>query len=157
MRQIWTVPTVSKGGKYLKNLENKKFWIWFSLIKNLGRRRKLKLLKVYTNPEIIYKLSKEKLIEVEGIGEDTANNIIISKNEKLLDYHINYMLRNNIDIINIQDKEYPQILKEIYDPPISLYIKGNKNILNNTSIGIVGCRQCTEYGEKAACKLCTDS
>ncbi|MBQ2938614.1 MAG: DNA-processing protein DprA [Clostridia bacterium] len=134
----------------MKNLESKKYWIWFSLIKNLGCRRKLKLLKIYKNPEIIYKLPKEKLLEVEGIGEDTANNISISKNKKLLEYHINYMMKNNIDIINIQDKEYPQILKEIYDPPISLYIRGNKNILNNTSIGIVGCRQCTEYGEKAA-------
>ena len=60
------------------------------------------------------------------------------------------MKENNIDIIHIYEENYPQILKEIYDPPISLYIKGNKKILNNKNIGIVGCRECTDYGKKSA-------
>ena len=60
------------------------------------------------------------------------------------------MQKYDIDIINIKDKEYPQILKNIYDPPISLYIIGNKDILNNASIAVVGCREATEYGKKAA-------
>ena len=134
----------------MENLEEKRYWIWLSLIKNLGPKRKLKLLELYQNPEKIYKLTKEELLKIEGIGEETANNIILSKNEKLLDYHIKYMKENNIDIIHIYEKNYPQVLKEIYDPPISLYIKGNKEILNNKNIGIVGCRECTDYGKKAA-------
>ena len=60
------------------------------------------------------------------------------------------MEKNDIDIISIKEKKYPKILKEIYDPPISLYIKGNTEILNNKSIAIVGCRDATEYGKKAA-------
>ena len=60
------------------------------------------------------------------------------------------MQKNNIDVVNIQDKEYPQMLKEIYSPPISLYIKGDKNILNNNSIAIIGCREASEYGKKAS-------
>lgn len=60
------------------------------------------------------------------------------------------MKRNKIDIINIQDTEYPQILKEIYDPPFSLYIRGNKKILNDKNIAIIGCRECSDYGKKAA-------
>ena len=149
MRQIWTVPTVSERGK-MQNLENKKYWIWFSLIKNLGPKRKQKLLETYENPEQIYNLKQEELLKVEGIGEETANNIINSKNEKKIKYHIKYMQENNIDIINICEESYPQLLKEIYDPPISLYIKGNKNILNSRIVGIVGCRECTDYGKKAA-------
>ena len=134
----------------MKNLEEKRYWIWLSLIKNLGPKRKLKLLELYQNPEKIYKLSKEELLKIEGIGEETVKNIILAKNEKLLDYHIKYMKENNINIIHIYEESYPQILKEIYDPPISLYIKGNKEILNNKNIGIVGCRECTDYGKKAA-------
>lgn len=134
----------------MQNLEDKKYWIWFSLIPRLGSKRKLKLLEIYRSPEVIYKLEKQELLKIEGIGEETANNIINSKNEKLIEYHIKYMKANNIDIIHIYEKDYPQLLKEIYDLPISLYIKGNKNILNNRNIGIVGCRECTEYGKKAA-------
>ena len=134
----------------MENLEEKRYWIWLSLIKNLGHKRKLKLLELYQNPEKIYKLSKEELLKIERIGEETVKNIILAKNEKLLDYHIKYMKENNINIIHIYEESYPQILKEIYDPPISLYIKGNKEILNNKNIGIVGCRECTDYGKKAA-------
>lgn len=132
------------------NLESKKYWIWFSLIRNLGSRRKLKLLEKYKNPEKIYFLTKEELLKVEGIGNETAKNIIVSKNEKLLEYHIKYMQENNIDIIHMYEKSYPQLLKGIYDPPVSIYIKGNKNILNNKNIGIVGCRECSDYGRKSA-------
>lgn len=60
------------------------------------------------------------------------------------------MKRNKIDIINIQDIWYPKILKEIYDPPLSLYIRGNKKILNDKNISIIGCRECSDYGKKAA-------
>lgn len=134
----------------MNNLENKKYWIWFSLIKKLGSRKKIKLLEKYKNPEEIYKLTKQELLKIEGIGEETASNIINSKNEEIIKYHIKYMLKNNIDIINFKEKEYPYILKEIYDFPISLYIKGNKKILNNRGIAIVGCRESTEYGKKAA-------
>ena len=134
----------------MENLENKKYWIWFSLIKGLGCVRKNKLLKIYGTPEEIYKLSKRELLKVDGIGEETVTNIIEAKNEKILNYHIKYMKENNIDIIHICEKSYPQILKQIYDAPVSLYIRGNKKILNGKNIGIVGCRECTDYGKKAA-------
>ena len=64
--------------------------------------------------------------------------------------HVEYMQKNNIDIISIYDKEYPQKLKEIYDPPISLYAKGDITILNQKAISIVGCREASDYGRKAA-------
>lgn len=134
----------------MENLENKKYWIWFSLIKGLGCVRKNKLLKIYGTPEKIYKSSKRELLKVDGIGEETVTNIIEAKNEKILNYHIKYMKENNIDIIHICEKSYPQILKQIYDAPVSLYIRGNKEILNGKNIGIVGCRECTDYGKKAA-------
>ena len=132
------------------DLENKKYWIWLSLIKKLGNKRKLKLLELYKTPEKIYKLTKEELMNINGIGEVIANDIIISKNEKMLNYHIKYMEENNIKIINICEKNYPQMLKQIYDAPVSLYIMGDKEILNGKNVGIVGCRDCTDYGKKAA-------
>lgn len=134
----------------MKNLENKKYWIWFSLIKRLGSKRKQKLLESYKTPEKIYKLTKKELIATNGIGEKMVENILKSKDEDYLKKYILYMQKHNIDIININDENYPKILKEIYDPPISLYIKGNQNILNNTSVAIIGCRQASQYGIKVA-------
>lgn len=134
----------------MENLEEKRYWIWLSLIKNLGAIRKNKLLEMYKSPKKIYNLKIKELLKVDGIGEETVKNIIHSKNKQLLDYHIKYMKENNIDVIHIYEEDYPQQLKEIYDPPVTLYIKGNRKILNNKNIGIVGCRECTNYGRKSS-------
>ncbi len=130
--------------------EDKKYWIWFSLIKGLGNKRKKKLLEIYKNPKQIYYLKRSKLLKINGIGNQTVDNILDENVKKDVNKHVSYMLKNNIDIIPIVDKSYPQLLKEIYDPPVSLYIKGNKDILNNNGIAIIGCRQASEYGKKAA-------
>lgn len=134
----------------MENLNSKRYWIWFSLIKGLGCVKKNKLLQLYKTPEKIYNLTKEELLKIDGIGDKVVSSILQSKNEKLIDYHIKYMKENNIDIINIYEKNYPQLLKKIYDSPVSLYIRGDKRILNGENIGIVGCRDCSDYGKKAA-------
>ena len=134
----------------INNLEEKKYWIWFSRIKGLGSRRKQILLKMYKTPEKIYNLKKEEILKIKGFNEFLANKIIDKDNKNNLENYIEKMQKEKISIITIDDKEYPNILKNIYDYPISLYIKGNSNILDNYTIGIVGCRNATEYGIKAA-------
>ncbi|MBO6233341.1 MAG: DNA-processing protein DprA [Clostridia bacterium] len=57
---------------------------------------------------------------------------------------------NKIIKITMENEKYPILLKQIYDPPKCLYVMGNIEILNNQSIAIVGCREATEYGKKAA-------
>ena len=60
------------------------------------------------------------------------------------------MQKYNIDIICIEDKEYPSLLKEINNPPICIYIIGRKEILDEANIAIVGSRDATEYGKYVA-------
>lgn len=60
------------------------------------------------------------------------------------------MQKHSIDIICIEDKQYPQLLKHIYNPPLCLYIRGKKEILNDVNIAIIGSREPTEYGKCVA-------
>lgn len=55
--------------------------------------------------------------------------------------------------IEINDKEYPEILNKIDKTPKQLYMKGNIELLKTPSIAIIGSRKCTEYGEKMAKKF----
>lgn len=130
------------------HIENKRYWIWLSLL-NLSVKNKLRLLEKYKDPYKIYKLTKQELISL-NISEKNIDNILDTNIRNSVDKHIEYMSKHNIEIITINDKEYPKNLKNIYDPPLSLYVKGNKNILNEKSIGIIGCRECSKYGEKQA-------
>jgi DNA processing protein len=63
-----------------------------------------------------------------------------------LDRELKLMQENNITCVDIFDSEYPRLLKQIDNPPLVLYIKGQKNILNNFSLAIVGSRQATAGG-----------
>lgn len=139
-----------KKGSEMTNLREKRYWVWLSLIPNLGSKKKQDLLKKYKKPEIIYYLKEKELSNIKGIGEKTIESILDKNIRGNVERHMKYMEKNNIEIVSIEDKEYPQILKEIYDPPISLYCKGDITILNRKSIGIVGCREPTEYGKSAA-------
>lgn len=62
-------------------------------------------------------------------------------------------MNDKFEIITPNDKYYPKQLREIYDAPKKLYIIGNKAILGNLGIAIVGCRDNTKYGELIAKNL----
>lgn len=130
-------------------MEKTKYWIWFSRIKNLGSIKKQELLKKYKIEEI-WKLKQEELTKVNSIGEKIAKEILNPKYKIGLENMMHTMQKENIELINIEDKNYPEKLKQIYDKPISLYIKGNVEILNSFSLAVIGCRQNSEYGEEVA-------
>ena len=121
-----------------------------STIQGLGSIRKQILLKRYKTPEKIYTLKKEEILQIKGFDEILAENIICKENRENVKREIDFIQKENIKILTIEDKAYPQILKTIYDYPVSIYIKGNEKILNMPAIGIVGCRESTSYGKKVA-------
>lgn len=134
-------------------MEELKYWLWLSKIKGLGSIKIQKLLEKYKTPQKIYSLNIEELIKIEGIGEKIAKEILNKKYKENLKEQVNYLNRNNIELITFKDKKYPEKLKKIYDMPICLYVKGNTEILNKCSIAIVGCRNNTTYGEQVTNKL----
>lgn len=126
------------------------YWIWLSRIEKVGSIKLKKLLEHFKSPEKIWNATEEQLLKIETIGKETAKQILNEIYRTNLDKYEAYMKENNIELINIYDECYPKKLKEIYDKPIVLYIKGNKEILNNFSLAIIGCRENTKYGEIVA-------
>lgn len=124
-------------GEKMEKIENKKDWITLSLIKEISNQKKLQLLEKYWIPDKIFQRNKKILQKTKEI-------------EEKINRQIQYMQKNKIQMITIQEKEYPEQLKQIYDPPIVLYIKGQMNNLNQENIAIIGCRECSEYGRKVA-------
>lgn len=61
-----------------------------------------------------------------------------------------------IEEISIESKEYPEQLREIYAAPLKLYVLGDKEILKQSGIAIVGSRNATEYGKKVALQFSKD-
>ena len=115
-------------------------------MKNLGIKKYKKLIQIFGSKANLWKAKKEDLIKI-NIDEKLANTISDINIKKDVIRHLKYMEKNSIDIISIENKEYPELLKNIDNSPICLYIRGNKDILNMANIAIVGCRESTKYGE----------
>lgn len=137
-------------GRKEKKIEEKIYKVWISLIDNLGIKRYQKLIQSFGSREQLWKAKKEQLKKIEGIGEKLSQVISSEEIKKDVLRHLKYMEEHHIDIISIEDKEYPLILKQIDNPPLNLYIRGNKKSLEMPAIAIVGCRDATEYGKNVA-------
>lgn len=133
-------------------MKDMEYWIWLSRIEGLSPKLVWDLIQKYNNPKNLWNKTKEELIS-DGLKEIYADRITDNEFKTNLDKYLKYMKENNIEIITIYDKEYPDKLKVIYDPPAFLYLKGNKEILNEKAIAVVGCRLCSKYGENIAKKL----
>ncbi len=133
-------------------MEDLKYWIWLSRLENLSPKKLLDLLSKFGEPKILYNKSKEELVEI-GLKEKIVEEILKKEYRKNLDKYLEYIEKNNIEIITIKNEYYPENLKKIYDPPVILYLKGNKEILNQKSVAMVGCRLCTNYGKTVAKKI----
>ena len=97
--------------------------------------------------------TKLEYIQKEKNINRVCKKLHVKENSRINQY-IDYMKRNNIYCIPITSKEYPEKLKMLKYPPIMLYAKGNINILlENRMIGVIGSRECTNYGKEIAIKI----
>jgi DNA processing protein len=130
-------------------MDKKIYWIALNLI-GISYIKLKKILEELNNVEEIFKQDTKKLIEL-GLTKNIAEKI--ERWEELpIKEEIKYIESEGINILTINDPEYPVLLKEIYDPPFLFYYKGKINF-NDISISIVGTRNPSLYGLKMAEKF----
>ena len=135
-------------------MDKRIYWIWLSRLNGIGIKKFNNLINKYKNIENIWNLNKKELFKINGIGPKMAEQLLDEKYRLNLEKYLEYMIKNKIEIVGIQDDRYPKRLKDIYDPPIALYIKGDINLLNSNSIiAVVGSRNCSEYGKNIAIQM----
>jgi DNA processing protein len=79
-------------------------------------------------------------MKVEGIGSKTAEQIAASRDKFDSRAELELAGKLGIWIVHIEDSRYPPGLRQIYDPPPVLYVKGTLDRADNLAVGIVGCR-----------------
>ncbi len=101
----------------------------------------------------IFKASRAELEEVEKIGPKIADSIINCDKDKALDREMKLIEKYGVKLLAYFDADYPSNLKEIYDPPVLLYVKGTLSAEDKYSIGIVGSRHASRYGLQTSERL----
>jgi DNA processing protein len=126
-----------------------------NMVGEIGSIRLKKLLDYFDKPENILNAPKEKLMAVSGIGEKIADEIYSLKSQDL-DKEFTLAKKYGLKIMTYEDKDYPENLKNIPDPPIVLYIKGQLKEQDKFSIAIVGSRRASFYGLSCAERFALD-
>ncbi|KYD09112.1 hypothetical protein B4102_2639 [Heyndrickxia sporothermodurans] len=128
------------------------FWIWLSLLKNVGPITQKKLINHFQTPKRIYDATEEELRNIKGIRKTAISAIINSKSLNESELIINRMQQNDIKLLTIHDRFYPILAKECKESPVILYYKGNFKKYE-TAIAVIGSRRCTTYGRNVAEEL----
>ena len=122
-----------------------------SSVPRIGPHKIRVLLSYFLDPADVLRASPRELIKVPGIDKKLAANIAHHKDgEKFADEQLKRLNKAGGRIVTIWDKEYPELLKKIYDPPALLYVLGELIPDDRYSIAIVGTRHPTQYGQNVS-------
>lgn len=127
-----------------------------TMIPGLGPVRIDRLISVAGSPSAALTMTKSQLLRVEGIGPQTATQIIERRSHvfEQVDKELDALAQVDGSVVTILDQHYPAILKKAPDAPPVLQYKGNLDSLNNP-IAMVGSRRCTIYGTEQATRFAT--
>lgn len=134
-----------------KKLEEYRYCLILKHTPNLGPRTWKKLISYFKSAKNACENSDEwkKL----GIRADAIQNFLEKKWAKNVENEFLLFEKSKAQVLVLSSEDYPYLLKEIPDPPLTLYYMGNKNLLNNPCIAIVGSRKTTSYGLQIAHKF----
>jgi len=124
------------------------YWVALRQVCGVGNVIYKILINHFKSPEKIFNASFEELKNVEGISIKAVEAITAFKPTDEIDRELDEILSKEINIITLNSPDYPENLKNIYDPPPFLYVKGSFIEGDKNSVAVVGSRNASEYGIK---------
>ena len=130
-----------------------KYWLWLANLPKLNNQMKLALLEHFGEPDKIYYGEKEEYFLVPGMNR-TAAEILENKDLERADRILGDCDRLGLRIITMRDVEYPDRLRNIYDPPLLLYVQGRMPRFDEeVAVAMVGTRRASPYAREMGEKL----
>lgn len=131
--------------------------IWLNSFDFLSLKKLHQFVEMYPDCEMVwnnFESDKEKMLEI--VTEEQYTKMLFSHDESFLNNYIRSFDSQNVKIVTIKSKTYPQLLRETISPPVILYCRGNVDLLKTTCVAIVGTRRCTKYGKEVTYRFAYD-
>jgi DNA processing protein len=132
-----------------------KYWVGFSLIPRIGRVKLSQLESHFGNLEKAWRATPSELKHA-GLDRGAVNAVTYWQSKISLDEEMEKLERYGVKVLTFHDKDYPSRLKEIYDYPPLLYIRGSILPQDEWCLAVVGTRRATVYGRQVAEEIVTD-
>jgi DNA processing protein len=131
-------------------------WLELNMTPGIGPRAAAKLLERFGSAEAVYNATRTELEQLR-LPPEAIDTIIARNLRSTAEAEIAAVRKLGGDILLLDDGVYPSSLREIYDPPIVLYVKGAwSECLDQPCVGVVGSRKCSTYGQNSAMMLARD-
>lgn len=130
-------------------------WLALTLTPGLGPTRASRLVEHFGSIAAVFRASLTEL-EATGLLAVSAQSLGTGKSLELAQEEAGRVTAAGVHLISIEDAAYPPRLKQIYDPPVVLYVRGAVDILAQPGIAVVGTRHPTPYGSGMAERLSID-
>ena len=130
-----------------------KDWIALNMTPGVGPRVTARLLEHFGSAEAVYDAPRRELALMR-LTPETIESIANRELHERAEREIEKVRKLGGDILVLDDGVYPALLRETYDPPAVLYVKGQwSESLEKPCVAIVGSRRCSTYGQNAALML----
>lgn len=126
-----------------------RFWLALKFIPRLSIQKKLALLEHYTIEQLFQSPPQQQVVAFTT----KQYQALVHPDWEKIDEVIYYTQQCGAQIVSYGDSDYPQLLKEIFDPPLVLFVKGDTSLLNRQQIAIVGSRNVSIHGRDTAYKF----
>jgi DNA processing protein len=135
--------------------ESTQFWLAITQVEGLGVRGAHRLIEHFGSPHAAYMAS---LTELEGCGvpANVAQAIFAQAGLKEAEKEIEAAAKAGCQLLVYDSEDYPPLLKQIPDPPLVLYVRGDAKFLSQYAVAIVGTRKPSAYGSSVAHRLAHD-
>lgn len=134
-------------------MDDKERLLILNMLGCIGSVRLRNLLKYFGSLTKIFQAREKELKEVKDIGPVIGEKITQSLKKIDIKKELRLIKKHGVKVISFLDEGYPENLKNIYDPPIVLYVKGDILAQDRASVAIVGSRLASFYGLNTAEKL----
>ncbi|MBC7899855.1 MAG: DNA-protecting protein DprA [Saprospiraceae bacterium] len=131
-------------------------WISLNMTPGVGPRAATKLLESFGSAANVFHARRTQL-ESLRIRPQTIESIMKREFHEKAESELSNLKELGGDVLILDDGSYPALLREIADPPITLYVRGDwQACFELPCVGVIGSRMCSTYGENAAEMLSRD-
>jgi DNA processing protein len=128
-------------------MTDRELCIAINMISGIGYVKYMALRERFPSADDIRNANRSDLMQVEGIGQTLAERIVGFDWDAELSKELQTAERGGVTILTLQDESYPEMLRDLYDPPLVLYIRGRLPKYPERTVAIVGSRRISAYGE----------
>ena len=133
-----------------------KTWISLNMTPGVGPRKATQLLERFGSAENVFHATRNEL-ESLRLKPETIESILKGEFHEKAVEELEKVRELSGDVLILDDGSYPFLLREIADPPITLYVKGDwASCFDAPCVAVIGSRKCSTYGENASEFLARD-